>query len=126
MKLFKRVSLVALSTVTALGTALAYYPGSRIHAADDFRGRLQNVQSVVLDESDNNIVYINYNDNVTAKVTFLEDGIFRFNVDPTGEFSNMRHLDREVIKPEFNNTQTNLATIVILMLLLLKMSKHIA
>ena len=87
MKLFKRVSLVALSTVTALGTALAYYPGSRIHAADDFRGRLQNVQSVVLDESDNNIVYINYNDNVTAKVTFLEDGIFRFNVDPTGEFS---------------------------------------
>ena len=28
-----------------------------------------------------------FNGGVTAQLTFLEDGIFRYNVDPSGEFS---------------------------------------
>ena len=87
MKILKRASMVALSAITVFGTVLSYYPSSRVKAADEFRGRLQYVQSVVLDQDDHNIVYVNYNDDVTAKVTFLEDGIFRYNVDPSGKFA---------------------------------------
>lgn len=70
MKILKRASMVALSAITVFGTVLSYYPSSRVKAADEFRGSLQYVQSVVLDQDDHNIVYVNYNDDVTAKVTF--------------------------------------------------------
>ena len=34
-----------------------------------------------------NIVTVNFNDGITGKITFLEGDIFRYNVDPTGAFS---------------------------------------
>ena len=41
-----------------------------------------------VDSNKKNVVHVQFNDGeVAAKITFLEDGIFRYNVDPSGEFS---------------------------------------
>lgn len=86
MSVLRKAAIGTLSLLTAFSTLLTLNPVT-IKAAEQFRGQLENVTSVVVDEKDDNIVYVNYNDSVTAKITFLEDGIFRFNVDPTGTFA---------------------------------------
>ena len=55
--------------------------------ASDYQGALKSVQSAKRDEKNPNIAYVTFNDNVTAKITFLEPGIFRYNVDLSGDFS---------------------------------------
>lgn len=47
---------------------------------------LSGVTGVAAGES-GNIVNITFNDGLKGRITFLEDGIFRYNVDPSGEFS---------------------------------------
>lgn len=51
-----------------------------------FRGQLGSVVSARRAE-DKHIVYVTFSDEVTARLTFLEDGIFRYTVDPSGEFA---------------------------------------
>lgn len=53
---------------------------------DAFAGQLTSVESAQVAEQPN-VVNIMFNDGVQGKITFLEDGVFRYNVDPTGEFS---------------------------------------
>lgn len=86
MGVLRKAAIGTLSLLTAFSTLLTLNPAT-IKAAEQFRGQLENVTSVVVDKNDDNVVYVNYNDSVTAKITFLEDGIFRFNVDPTGTFA---------------------------------------
>ena len=38
-------------------------------------------------KADGNVVTVTFNDGITGKITFLEEDIFRYNVDPSGEFS---------------------------------------
>ena len=35
----------------------------------------------------NYVVDVNFADGIKGKITVLEDGIFRYNIDPSGEFS---------------------------------------
>ncbi|MDD3049022.1 MAG: glycoside hydrolase family 31 protein [Bacilli bacterium] len=86
MNLLKKAELGLLSVLTAFGTLSTLVP-TKIMAAEEFRGQLETISSVVVDNNDNNIVYVNYNNQVTAKITFLDNGIFRYNVDPTGKFA---------------------------------------
>ena len=53
-------------------------------AAGEFTGTLTSADSA---EAEGNVVNVSFNGGeVTGRITFLEDGIFRYNVDPTGEF----------------------------------------
>ena len=76
----------AAVTVTALGMVLTAFPPIPAKAAGEFAGKLTSVESVKKGNADN-IVIVTFNGGVEAKLTFLEDGIFRYNVDPSGEFS---------------------------------------
>ncbi len=48
--------------------------------------KLSCAESVRKDSSHGNIVYIDFNDNIRGKLTFLEERIFRYDVDPGGVF----------------------------------------
>jgi len=76
----------AAVTVTALGMVLTAFPPIPAKAAEEFAGKLTSVESAEKGSKDN-IVVVKFNGGVTAQLTFLEDGIFRYNVDPSGEFS---------------------------------------
>ena len=49
--------------------------------------RLNCVESVRKDSSQGHIVYLAFNDGIKGKLTFLEEDIFRYDVDPEGEFA---------------------------------------
>lgn len=69
----------AAVTVTALGMVLTAFPPIPAKAAGEFAGKLTSVESVKKGNADN-IVIVTFNGGVEAKLTFLEDGIFRYNV----------------------------------------------
>ena len=78
----------ATALVTVFGMAASLIPAVPMQVkADDFTGQLTQVKSVEKDAKDKNIVWVTFNNDVRGKITFLEDGIFRYNVDPSGEFS---------------------------------------
>lgn len=85
-KKMKGAGKKAAVTVTALGMVLTAFPPIPAKAAEEFAGQLTSVESVKKGDADN-IVIVTFNGGVKAKLTFLEDGIFRYNVDPSGEFS---------------------------------------
>ena len=83
MKKFRKAGAWLL-TGAMLATTFAYAAPGTAKAADPFTGSLAKVDSV---EVDGNIATISFNDGaVTGRITLLEDGIFRYNVDPSGEF----------------------------------------
>lgn len=86
MRKFKGVKK-ALAFVTALGMVITAVPEIPAKAADEFTGKLTTVNTAAVDSTNKNIVHVEFNGDVTAKITFLEDGIFRYNVDPSGGFS---------------------------------------
>ena len=81
----KQILTGTMAFVMTFTTAASLLPADVFAAPEEFRGQLSSVTNV---EDDGNVVYVEFNDgSVEAKITFLEDGIFRYNVDPTGEFS---------------------------------------
>ena len=56
--------------------------------ASSYQGVLKNAVKAVKDKDLDYVAYVTFNDNVTAKITFLEPGIFRYNVDLSGDFGN--------------------------------------
>lgn len=85
-KKMKGAGKKAAVTVTALGMVLTAFSPIPAKAAEEFAGQLTSVESVKKGDADN-IVIVTFNGDVKAKLTFLENGIFRYNVDPSGEFS---------------------------------------
>ena len=85
-KKMKGAGKKAAVTVTALGMVLTAFSPIPAKAAEEFAGQLTSVESVKKGDADN-IVIVTFNGGVKAKLTFLENGIFRYNVDPSGEFS---------------------------------------
>lgn len=74
---------VAGGLVAAMAaTYLPVLPATVAHAEET--GTLTEVKTA---EAQDNVVTVTFNDGITGKITFLEDGIFRYNVDPSGEFS---------------------------------------
>ena len=51
-------------------------------------GELQSVTEVKVDQKDKNIVWVTFGNGMQGKITFLDDNIFRYNVDPSKEFGN--------------------------------------
>lgn len=84
MKKIRKAGAWLLAGAMAVST-LAYAMPSTVQAADGFTGTLSTVDSV---SADGNIVNISFNGGaVEGRITFLENGVFRYNVDPSGEFS---------------------------------------
>ncbi|MDY4041817.1 MAG: glycoside hydrolase family 31 protein [Collinsella sp.] len=52
-----------------------------------YSGALKTVEAAAPAAADSNVVDITFNDDVHGRITFLDNGIFRYNVDPKGEFS---------------------------------------
>ena len=68
----------AVVAATALSIAIA---------APAAAAPLAGVESAVVNAERNYVVDVNFADGIKGKITFLEDGIFRYNIDPSGEFS---------------------------------------
>ena len=112
MKKGKRIKrwgslLLAFATVTSGITVSAPLSAN---AAGDFTGKLAAVNSA---KADGNIVDISFNGgSVKGRITFLENGIFRYNVDPTGEFgqyakpNSSSHVARIQQQPDDSNEYT--------------------
>lgn len=83
-----KVGKLCLASAMAFTTCVPF-AATPIYAKDEssFKGVLASVDSVTVGK-DKNIVDISFNGGkVKGRITFLEDGIFRYNVDPSGEFS---------------------------------------
>ena len=82
----KKMSSKFLSIVLAAAMVAGIapqFPASTVEAA--FNGPLSSVKSA---RANDNVVEVSFNNgDVKGKITFLEDGIFRYNVDPSGKFS---------------------------------------
>lgn len=75
--------LAAILAAALTVSGLPMTPAMTAHAA--FSGSLTSVAGA---ETNGNVAEVSFNEGaVKAKITFLEDGIFRYNVDPSGEFS---------------------------------------
>ncbi|MGN0335452.1 MAG: S-layer homology domain-containing protein [Lachnospiraceae bacterium] len=104
MKGIKKTGSKVLSAILAaalLAGGLPQIPAAEVKAEEAFSGTLTSVDSA---SADKNIVTVNFNDGVQAKITFLDDGIFRYNVDPSGEFSEyatMRYGDTDIKIPQY-------------------------
>ena len=84
MKKTRKAGAWLLTAAMTIST-FAYAAPMTVQAADPFSGSLSKVDSA---EADGNVVEISFNDGaVTGRITFLENGVFRYNVDPSGEFS---------------------------------------
>lgn len=79
----------ALAIAAALSGAVAVTPHVYADnaASAGFQGSLTQVKSAQVDPSNKNVVNVVFNNDVQGKITFLEEDIFRYNVDPKGEFS---------------------------------------
>ena len=83
MSRLKKTGTLLLSAMMTL--SLFSTVGTKTVQAADFSGTLEKVDSV---QVNGNVATISFNDGeVTGKITFLENGIFRYNVDPSREFS---------------------------------------
>ena len=88
LKQARKFAKKATALATVFGMAASLIPAVPMQAkAADFTGQLTEVKSVEVDRTNKNIVMVTFNNNVKGKITFLEDGIFRYNVDPSGQFS---------------------------------------
>ena len=81
--MFKKLVSIGLSLMMMLGVT-GYAPVS-VQAADD--GHLGSVTSVEVDADDKNIVWVTFDNGYQGKITFLDNDIFRYNVDPSGQFN---------------------------------------
>lgn len=83
MSKFRKTGTLLLTAVMAL-SAFSTVGTTKVQAAD-FSGQLESADSVTID---GNVATVSFNGGaITGKITFLEDGIFRYNVDPAAEFS---------------------------------------
>lgn len=84
-----RRTLGGALTASLLLTAVPAVPASAAPVEADFQGSLASVASMAQDEQNPNQVNITFNTDsgeVEGRITFLEDGIFHYVVDPSGEF----------------------------------------
>lgn len=100
----KKAGQKALALVTAMGMTVSLLPATPlITAKAAFSGMLEGVEKVEKGNADN-IVMVTFKGGVQAKLTFLEDGIFRYNVDPSGKFS-------KYAEPKYNEKNDDRARI---------------
>jgi alpha-glucosidase (family GH31 glycosyl hydrolase) len=81
MKAFKKNCRRVLSAILAAAMVIGLVPATETKAAN---GSLTSVESAAASA---NIVTVKFNNGIRGKITFLEGDIFRYNVDPSGAFS---------------------------------------
>ena len=81
MKAFKKNCRRVLSAILAAAMVIGLVPVTETKAAN---GSLTSVESAAASA---NIVTVKFNNGIRGKITFLEGDIFRYNVDPSGAFS---------------------------------------
>ena len=84
MKTFPKTCRKILSAILAAVMIIGFIPAAVPVAVKAADGALTAVESAV---AEGNIVTVNFGSGVKGKITFLEGDIFRYNVDPTGAFS---------------------------------------
>lgn len=106
--------------VAAVACAFSLVPTPALAAlqAANYSGSLSSVSHAEVDPNNKNVVFITFNDGVKGKITFLENGIFRYNVDPKGEFSDYAtprskdHTARIQAQPDSSDTYSHPAATV--------------
>ena len=84
MKTFTQACRKVLSAILAAVLVIGCVPAGATAAPRAAAGSLSAVQSATAKD---NIVTVSFAGGVKGKITFLEGNIFRYNVDPTGTFS---------------------------------------
>ena len=84
MKAFPKTCRKVLSAILVAVMLIGLFPTMLAVEAKAANGALTAVESAVANE---NIVTVKFAGGITGKITFLEGDIFRYNVDPTGAFS---------------------------------------
>ena len=84
MKGMKKVSRKFISAILAAAMIVGMVPAMPAAQVEAANGSLKTVQSA---SANGNIVTVTFNEGIKGKITFLEGDIFRYNVDPTGVFS---------------------------------------
>ena len=88
--MFKKVVSASLSLMMILGCVTTnpfIVQAKDQQNASSRSADLQGITNVKIDSKDKNIVWITFENGMQGKVTFLDNNIFRYNVDPSGEFS---------------------------------------
>lgn len=65
---------------------------------------LKGVESAAVSQTASNVVDINFADGIKGRITFLEDGIFRYNVDPRASFPNTPRRAANRTQPRFRHS----------------------
>ncbi|HIY90107.1 MAG TPA: hypothetical protein H9970_03115, partial [Candidatus Merdibacter merdipullorum] len=81
--MFKKLVSIGLSLMMMLG--VTGFAPTGVKAADD--GHLGSVTAVEVDADEKNVVWVTFDNGYKGKVTFLDEDIFRYNVDPSGRFN---------------------------------------
>ena len=84
MKAFKKNCRKVLSAILAAAMVISTVPAKAPVKAQAASGSLSGVESAA---ASGNIVTVQFSNGVSGKITFLENDIFRYNVDPSGAFS---------------------------------------
>ena len=85
--MFKKVVASGLSLMMVLSST-GYQQLVQVHAETNMLSKqLSGIKSVEADKSEKNVVWVTFTNGYKGKLTFLDNGIFRYNVDPKGEFS---------------------------------------
>lgn len=84
--MFKKIVNTGLSflMVLSVGYTQKVYVSAEGNTKD---GILSGIKEVKVDTSQKNVVWITYQNDYKGKLTFLDNGIFRYNVDPNNEYS---------------------------------------
>lgn len=84
----KFVKKAGIMTITAAMTLTSVFSLSMLKVNAEEIDTSEHVLGSVSDVTqDGNKVYITYEGGEETKITFLEDNLFRFNMDPDGDFS---------------------------------------
>ena len=83
--MFRKFISIGLSLFMVMGLVSNYPVAAKEQASTR---AISGVTSVEVDSKDKHIVWVTFADKTQAKLTFLDNNIFRYNVDPSGEFSN--------------------------------------
>ena len=87
--MFKKVVSASLSFLMVLGAATSnpvYIQAKDGQQVKDEVNQLQGITKVEKDKKHNNIVWITFKNGMKGKLTFLDNNIFRYNVDPSEKF----------------------------------------
>ena len=109
--MLKKVVASGLSLMMVLSST-GYQQLVQVHAETNMLSKqLSGIKSVEADKSEKNVVWVTFTNGYKGKLTFLDNGIFRYNVDPRVSLANMLHHVPALTKQEFSSIQMILINI---------------